>query len=354
MAKKLTLENVLKQKLREPKVIYLLGGGASFCAGLPGIFRLTELVQLGLHNTSRSVFGEIIQSLTDNNIENLNIEEVLSELYHRLSSTGLGHDDKKQLKVTLEEICQLIQNNLNVDGSSEYHKEFLKCLVSRREAEPAKKAPPVQIFTTNYDLLIELACEESHIVLINGFEGIFHRYWNPGCFDFDIGKATNHPKNPRFEPSSRHIRLYKLHGSLSWFEDNGKFFEEKPSSESSRIPLIIYPSRLKYTQSIHPPFDWLFRRFSDAVSKAKLLVCIGYRFADKHLNQYIDIGLNNGLSLLVLSKEPIEALNNKPNYLQVSMINEETTIINGSDQNEVKYLWDFKKFSKWLPALKEK
>ncbi len=354
MAKKLTLENVLKQKLREPKVIYLLGGGASFCAGLPGIFRLTELVQLGLHNTSRSVFDEIIQSLTDNNIENLNIEEVLSELYHRLSSTGMGHDDKERLKATLEEICQLIQNNLKVDGSSEYHKEFLQRLVSRREAEPAKKAPPVQIFTTNYDLLIELACEELHLVPINGFEGIFHRCWNPGCFDYDVGKATTHSKNPRFEPSSRHIRLYKLHGSLSWFEDNGEFYEEKPSSGSSRIPLIIYPSRLKYTESIRPPFDWLFRRFSDAVSKARLLICIGYRFEDKHLNQYIDIGLNNGLSLLVFSKEPIETLANKSTHPQVSIINEENVIIDGEKHSEVTDLWAFEKFAKWLPALKEK
>jgi hypothetical protein len=354
MRKGYTLKNVLKKKIREPRIIYLLGGGASFCAGLPGLFRLTELVQSGLDNTSSSVFDEIMQSLVDNNIENPNIEEVLSELYHRLTTTGLGHDDKEQLKTTLKAICQCIQNNLKVDGSSEYHKEFLQRLVSRREAEPTKKAPPVQIFTTNYDLLIELACEELRLVLINGFEGVFHRCWNPGCFDYDVGKTTTHPKTPRFEPSARHIRLYKLHGSLSWFKDNAEFYEEKPSSMSSRIPLIIYPSRLKYTESIRPPFDWLFRRFSDAVSKAKLLICIGYRFADKHLNQYIDIGLNNGLSLLVFSKEPIDALVNKSTFPQVSILNEETTIINGINQNEVNDLWDFKKFAKWLPALKEK
>ena len=227
-------------------------------------------------------------------------------------------------------------------------------IVSRREAEPAAKAPPVQIFTTNYDLLIELACEESHIVAINGFEGFFHRRWNPCCFDYDIGKATTHAQTPRFEPSARHIRLYKLHGSISWFEANGQFYEEKPTLESKRNSLIIYPSRLKYAESIRPPFDWLFLKFNDAVSEAKLLICIGYRFADEHLNQYIFTGLDKGLSLLVLSKEPIDALACRSTHSRVSVINEERTIIDGNDQSEVIDLWAFEKFVKWLPALKVK
>jgi len=354
MAKKFILEDVLKKKLSEPKIIYLLGAGASFCAGLPGIFQLTNLVRSQLHNTSLNGFDGIIQSLTDSGIKEPNIEDILSELYYRLSAIAPAHPKRKQFKIIFEEVCQVIHNTLKVDTTTEYHKEFVQRVVSRREAEPAKKAPPVQIFTTNYDLLIELACEESHMVAINGFEGIFHRRWNLGCFDCDIGKATTHPKTPRFEPSARHIRLYKLHGSLSWFEDNGEFYEEKPTSGSKRVPLIIYPSRLKYAESIRPPFDWLFRRFGAAVSEARLLICIGYRFGDKNLNQYIFTGLDRGLFLLVLSKEPVDALAIMSTHPRVSMINEESTIIDGKDQNDAIDLWDFKKFAKWLPALKEK
>jgi len=139
----------------------------------------------------RSTFEEIIRFLTDNRIENPNIEEILSELYCRLNAVALARHEKERFKVTFGEVCQCIQNTLKVDGPTEYHKEFVVRLVSRRKAEPAKKAPPVQIFTTNYDLLIELACEESHIVAINGFEGVFHRRWSPGCFDYDIGKGSN-------------------------------------------------------------------------------------------------------------------------------------------------------------------
>jgi len=354
MAKKHTLKEALTQKLRKPNTVFLLGGGASFCAGLPSIFQLTDLVLSRLQDTPRSMFKEIIQFLTDNGIENPNIEEILSELYHRLSAMDLASRDREQLKTTFEEVCQCIQNTLKVDGPTEYHKEFMLRIVSRREAEPAQKVPPVQIFTTNYDLLIELACEESHIVVINGFEGVFHRRWNPGSFEYDIGKATTHVQTPRFEPSARHVRLYKLHGSLSWFENNGQFYEEKPMPESNRIPLIIYPSRLKYVESIRPPFDWLFRRFGAAVSSADLLICIGYRFADENLNLYIFTGLDKGLSLLVLSKEPIDAIASRSTHPRVSVINEERTIIDGNDQSEVTDLWAFEKFAKWLPALEGK
>jgi hypothetical protein len=177
---------------------------------------------------------------------------------------------------------------------------------------------------------------------------------NPCSFHLDIGKATNHVKTPRFEPSARHIRLYKLHGSLSWFEDNSEFCEQKPASEPMRAPLIIYPSRLKYADSIRPPFDFLFREFADAVSKAGLLICIGYSFGDQHLNQLIFNGLNSGLSLLALSREPIAPLTEKRTHPRVTLLSKESTIIDGTYQREVADLWSFEAFAKWLPAQKEK
>jgi len=355
MTKKHTLEDILAQKLRDPKTVFLLGGGTSFCAGLPSIFQLLDLVRSRLNDASTSTLDEIIQYLADNGLENPNTEDVLSELYHRLTRSGgtsVGHRNKERFKATFEDICQCIQNILNVDAPTEYHMDFVRRIVSRREAEPAEKAPPIQIFTTNYDLLIELACEDTHTCAINGFEGFFNRQWNPCCFDYDIGKSTAHAQTPRFEPSARHIRLYKLHGSISWFETHGRFYEEKPSLESKRTPLIIYPSRLKYAESIRPPFDWLFRRFSAAVSDANLLICIGYRFADEHLNQYIFTGLDKGLSLLALSREPIDALACMSTHPRVSVINEERTIIGGNDQSEITDLWAFEKFTKWIPALR--
>lgn len=350
--RKSSIERVLKHKLHDPRPVFLLGAGTSFCAELPGVLGLTELARSKLRGTTRATFNEVLSVLIDNGIDNPNIEEVLSELFHRLNSLGLPTKERTRLTELFEKVCLLIKDALLIEAPTEFHNEFMNRIVCRRKAEPAKKAPPVQIFTTNYDLLIELACEASGIVSINGFEGIFKRRWNPACFDQDIGKATDHAKTPRFESSARHIRLHKLHGSLSWYEQNGEFYEN-PNLAPDKIPLIIYPSRLKYAESIRPPFDWLFRKFASAISQANLLICIGYRFADAHINQYIFSELDNGLSLLALSKGPIEVLSGRSTHPQVSILNEQTSIIDGKTLGSISELWAFEKFAYWIPALKK-
>ena len=77
--------------------------------------------------------------MTDNGIGNPNVEELLSELSHRLSGVGLGHRNEERLKTTLDEVCQRIQNILKVDSPTEYQKDFVLRMVSRREAESARK-----------------------------------------------------------------------------------------------------------------------------------------------------------------------------------------------------------------------
>ena len=351
MSKKKTIEDIIRQKLREPRTIYLLGAGSSICAGLPGIDDMTKIVQYKLKGTDRMLYDQLVASLISNGIAAPAIEEILSELSNRLNSSNLPSSEKVEVENTLSQICKYIQEALFVEQPTLEHKEFLTRIVSRREAEPSHKAPPINIFTTNYDLLIELACEASNLVTINGCEGIFHRQWNLACFNLDIGRATTHTKTSRFKPSIRHVRLFKLHGSLSWFESNGEFYEEKPLKGSTKTPLIIYPSKLKYAQSIRPPFDWLFRKFGEEVYNAKLLVTIGYRFRDDNLNQYIFSGVSNGLSILVLSKEPIEAIVSLYNNLCVNVLNEQETIINGNTHTDKTDLWDFQRFSQWIPAL---
>lgn len=352
MARKRTVEESLALKLREPRSVFLLGGGASFCAGLPGIDGLTDVVRSSLAGVAAATFEDIVESLLEYGLENPTIEDILSELYHRLASLSGTASDRERLEVTYGDVTRCIQDALRVEGPTEYHKQLVMRLVGRRRAEPAAGAPPVQIFTTNYDLLIELACEESRTVVINGFEGVFRRRWNPSSFDYAIGRATTHAQARRFEPSARHARIYKLHGSLSWYEEDGQFMEHSQAADVGKTPLIIYPSRLKYAESIRPPFDWLFRRFGAVLGETRLLVCIGYRFADEHLNECIFSALGNGLSLLVLSKEPIDALAQSSSHPGVSLLDEQNTILDGRQQEQPTDLWAFERFSEWLPALR--
>jgi hypothetical protein len=99
--KKRILKETLAHKLREPNTVFLLGGGASFCAGLPGIAQLTDLVLSKLDNTPRSTFEEVILFLTDRGIENPTIEEIPSELYDRLSGVALTRRDRERFSAII-------------------------------------------------------------------------------------------------------------------------------------------------------------------------------------------------------------------------------------------------------------
>jgi len=346
-----TIEDRLAQRLSDPNIVYLLGAGCSSCAGLPGTVGLTQVVESELRGEAATVFQEVKRCLVVTGIEEPNIEEILSELQHRLDAKGTRRSRRDRYRHAHDAACRCIRNALLVDQSTEHHKGFIERLVSRRRAEPAPGAPPVRIFTTNYDLLIELACEECDVVFVNGFEGVFRRHWMPSCFEYDVGKQTLHAKTPRFEQSARHVRLFKLHGSLSWSDEKGVVCELEPSRASEGSPVIIYPSRLKYAASVVPPFDWLLLTFGGVLSTARVLVSVGYSYADANLNQYIYNGLDQGLHLVALSREPIGALADRAKNPQVSILNEEATIIDGVAQDRTINLWAFEEFCAWLPAV---
>jgi hypothetical protein len=69
---------------------------------------------------------------------------------------------------------------------------------------------PIEIFTPNYDLLMEEAFERLEIPFFDGFSGSFQPF-------FDPSSISNDDLPPRW------ARLWKLHGSLGWAENGADF-----------------------------------------------------------------------------------------------------------------------------------
>jgi hypothetical protein len=149
----------------------------------------------------------------------------------------------------------------------------------------------LDIFTLNYDLCVEEALSAADLRFSNGFntEGV----WSPTALD-----------------KTAKIRLYKLHGSLDWVDDEvyGLCSLQFPRHENAETiqgdelrPLLIFGTLHKL--SAREPFLTLAYHFSQAVLRTRALAVVGYSFGDDHVNQIIEQGLkkNSGLRIVVVS-----------------------------------------------------
>jgi hypothetical protein len=167
------------------------------------------------------------------------------------------------------------------------------------------------IFTLNYDTLIEQACDAEGAVLVDGFVGTLRRVFRPESYDIDFyfPAQTTEGRVHRFD---RALHLYKLHGSITWHRcdqdwDNpfglyATFYDQNTRKDD----VLIYPSPLKYGQTLGMPYSELFRRFGNAIAQPQsALFVIGYGFGDDHVNALIRQALAiPSFTLVVVDPEP--------------------------------------------------
>lgn len=187
---------------------------------------------------------------------------------------------------------------------------FLRCLTERKSG-----LPRASLFSLNYDLLIEHACDELGILVNDGFEGASRRYFNPGSFDLDY----YHPSgavNVRPVRCDRVINLIKLHGSIDWELRDDRV--QKVSANKKNM--FIYPSQDKLHDALANPFHEMFRRFAIANRRHKnAILAIGYGFLDSHVNSLILQALEQPHSFLVIVDPNVEAWKTKFQGLQKHM-----------------------------------
>ncbi|WP_420634330.1 SIR2 family protein [Candidatus Palauibacter sp.] len=150
----------------------------------------------------------------------------------------------------------------------------------------------VNVFTLNYDTLVEQAADATGVVLLDGFVGTQSRVLRPESYDQDLyfPAETTEGRVHRFD---RVLHLYKLHGSITWTGHEPTL--ENPYGVSSTAftpqqtqPLLIYPTPAKYGETLGLPYSELFRRFADAIAQPQsVLFVIGYGFGDEHVNAII-------------------------------------------------------------------
>lgn len=249
-----------------------------------------------------------------------------------------------------------IRDRMEKEGRYTYHKSLLTSLLQR-----PLNLRRANIFTLNYDLAFEYACDELGIEYINGFVGFNERNFRPEAYNYDFffPGDTTEGKVRRIE---RVIKYYKLHGSLNWVykneNKNNPYGLYEIPIELVRMKLkegvnnlgdiMIYPTSSKKEYTLNFPYSELFRRFADRLQQPEaVLFVIGYSFYDEHVNDIIYQALANpSFTLIIVDFNGTES---RGEIKRLNDLKDPRIII-----CQGKELGDFKYFSKeLLPSMEQ-
>lgn len=326
----------LKKLLSYSKNIgFFFGAGSSCAFGLPNVYKLTDEVEEKLDSRLQTIFKSLKKSLSElNSDKKISVEDVLNYVRQIREITGEKEDriydgvNGKLAKELDEQICKkifkIIQEKENEADIEELRKFFSWLDVANRNYTK-------EIFTTNYDLLIEKAMEFNHIPYFDGFVGTYEPFFWPESIEKNINIT---------DLTFNWIRLWKIHGSLNWE------FRKEESNEKSKIirvgkienpenELVVYPSKEKYNLSRKQPFIAYLDRLKNYLQQGEILfVFSGYSFSDQHINEIIFNALRQNPRLysivMCFSDEQVEIMvSNASSYLNLCVLGPKKMIING-------------------------
>jgi hypothetical protein len=261
-----------KLATRSRHVCTFFGAGTSKACGLPDIAQLQERVLARLNADQRVSLA--LQ------LEGRNLEQGLSRL-RRIAALLVGDQIldglTAQAAVDLDQaICRAVIAELDIGNADFSPSRHFAAWLAR-----ANYHAPVEVFTVNYDLLLETALEEMHVPYFDGFIGNLRARFQTELVEARPGADSDGV--PAF-----FSRLWKLHGSVNWAWESSKQIIRIGRPVSEGMAAAIYPSDTKYEESRRVPFLVLQDRMRRALHQPETLVIVaGYSFGDAHLNELI-------------------------------------------------------------------
>lgn len=266
----------------------LIGAGAS--AGMaksdgtypliPAVEGLTKLVLEALEPTYSVQIAALLKELPKTDIETvLSRVRALSKVIGSAKVHDLDGPGYEKFGIAIcEKIGQVVNVPLPVGQSAYSH------IVSWITGTARDHA--VEIFTSNYDLLMEEALERAHAPYFDGFTGGRKPFFDP------VSIASN-------DLPARWTRLWKIHGSLGWCTGEKDEVIRTGGSEASHL---VFPEHLKYDQTQKAPYSALLDRLKNFLSTPDtVLLTTGFSFADAHIAARIDEGLAGNPSASVFA-----------------------------------------------------
>jgi hypothetical protein len=330
------LEAKVKEQLRSQRVGYLLGAGSSYLdgTGYPLAFELWDKIKDCITDTERR---NEIQAKLDKGANG--IEHALD-----LLDDG-GPVEGPHRHLVTAAIAELFRP---LAPPLDHHVEFVRRLAQRPD-------PSIKVFNLNYDPLIERAAEQSHVRISDGFMGHEHAFFEPAIFEERIGRIRGSHRGKQFDETAKPIQLLKLHGSVGWYEC--ETYGIRRCAFASTIPedtkrLMIPPQRRKAGDTMSLPYSALWSTFRGALGQDSVpinrLVCVGYGFADEHVNTVIENALaRTDFTVLIFTKELSDAAWTRWSIKSnVIVVTENRCSLKGNAGEGHCDLWNFQRIAK--------
>ena len=187
--------------------------------------------------------------------------------------------------------------NANDYKSAQYLLNFMVSFASRSGTRER-----LNIFTTNYDRIVEFGAELAGVRLIDRFVGTVNPIFRSSRLEIDM---HYNPPGIRGEPRYLEgvVHFTKLHGSLDWVYQNGNvrrisvpfgaetvesYFTQFAGEKADARSLMIYPNASKDRETSEYPYVELFRDLAASICRPNsTIVLYGYGFGDEHVNRVI-------------------------------------------------------------------
>lgn len=306
----------IQKAVSDPPLI-LVGSGGSAPYGLP------SMKDLGDH-LIRSLDSEYSGNYYwDKFVENLKNGQDLETALSKLSLDDSIIEDirKETWKLISEKDLALFKsvflaNKVLVIGSliKKFYQPHPKC---------------VNVITTNYDRVIEYACDSVKLPICTGFSGLYLKDY---CDEF---------------PNKDVVNIIKVHGSLDMFRDthgaslNIPLMNELPSGV---VPEIITPGLSKFQAVLKGNPRDLLSVSDRMIKKANSFLCIGYGFNDEQIQEKIITKIRQNTPIVVITMQLTDSAahlitNNAKSFVTIQKgdepnttefcINNKTTVLDG-------------------------
>jgi len=246
--------------------LIILGSGASVPFGIPSMLELGAYLKntLSFDNDIDNAQLESFKKVLDKNND---LEKTLLEI--QLNNDILKSVIKATWKLITEADLKAYEQFV-LKGKEIPLVVLLKHLLSTTDKK-------LSIVTTNYDRIAEYSASIAKAFICTGYAQNYVGHFSDSIHTNALSKIEGY---------TGQVNIWKVHGSLDWFETPTKeniYLPLRSSIPQDYKPLIVTPGLSKYAETHNEPYRTIFAQADNEIKNANGFLCIGYGFNDVHV-----------------------------------------------------------------------